>query len=72
MLETTWFVLIVWVIMLIFGFKYRRYKAILAIAGIVGMFVGIASATDIPWFGLMFIFFNMYILYIGLFDETKK
>ena len=69
--ESFWFILVIWVLMLAFYFAYR--DVILGtVTGIVGLFFGVTLMPEINWLSYVLFLFNIYILFVALFKETKK
>jgi hypothetical protein len=59
--------LVIWVFMLLFGYRYRNEPVIRILAGLLGVIVGLLI-LEAPWtlIGLVVIGLNLYVVYGAL------
>jgi hypothetical protein len=61
--------LVIWVFLLLFGYRYRQEVTIRIMAGILGIIVGLLI-LEAPWtlIGLVVVAVNLYVIYGALTD----
>jgi len=74
--ETFWFMLVLWVIFLAFGFRYRNEYMIKTSAGLIGVLFGLLVMTEttitLQVSGFALVLFNIYVLGSALLVEGGK
>jgi len=73
MVESTWLMLIVWVIFFVLQFKLSEHPIIPGVAGVLSVILGINFIQDaLTLFGFIFVALGIYSLYLATFKEVKK
>ncbi len=61
--------LVIWVFLLLFGYRYRQEIVIRIMAGILGIIVGLLILeAPYTYIGLVVVAVNLYVIYGGLTD----
>jgi hypothetical protein len=72
MMEESWFVFIIWLV--IFLASWKLNKTIIYVAGgMIGIFLGFLVMTDVyAWLGIILLILNLYVIFHGLFQVVNE
>jgi nicotinamide riboside transporter PnuC len=68
--ESTWLILLVWLGLLALSIREKYYGVMGSLIGVLLGFILMGSITK--WFGLIFVFLNIYVFYHCLFSGEQK